>query len=531
MSRLIILVVLFLTCNTILLAQNGEKLERWHRSGGYTFGVDVDGAERALKAKRANKVVVAMIGAGVSPDEELFRDKLWINSDEIPNNGVDDDKNGFIDDVNGWNFIGNTNEEYTDMDRAFFSLYKKYENISLGEKLRDKDAAYFFDVIAKSSNIGRKFSTYKFLEYINYKMGEYIKELKVKLPENEDFISKEFVANIKMPTPEENMLDASVCYYIGVGLSSKKDMGIIRYQKAVLPLISQAKNDYLKELSKVKFDRITLGDNLDVINDIKGNGDIFDNSKQPHGSIIKQGIISDVASVNGVNQLEFMAIKVVPSTKADSYDKDYANAIRYAVDNGADVIDLIKSKFIFTRSTWLEEAAKYAESKGVMIVVSAGDGKDNIDSCDVFPMKQFVNGDDCSLVLRVATYDNEGFPSVTTSYGAKSVDLFAPGAAIVTNELGDTYNKISSSTIASSFITGVYALIKSYYPSLSPMQIKEAILNGVDNKKGVNVIPPVKDSSQEGFSLVDFGSMSISGGVINVLKAINFAENFNINNR
>lgn len=184
-------------------------------------------------------------------------------------------------------------------------------------------------------------------------------------------------------------------------------------------------------------------------------------------------------------------LRAVPD--GDEHDKDIANAIRYAVDNGARIISMSFGKDFSPEKHWVDDAFRYAEQKGVLLIHAAGNDAKNVDSTYNFPNPVFADGKGRSTnVITVGASGSEkngGLTAAFSNYGKKEVDVFAPGVSIYsTIPGGTTYGNASGTSMACPVVAGIAALILEHYPALSPQQVKYAIEKSVvPAKDSVNI--------------------------------------------
>lgn len=227
--------------------------------------------------------------------------------------------------------------------------------------------------------------------------------------------------------------------------------------------------------------------------------------------------------INGIADVELMIIRI-NGESGDEYDKDVALAIRYAVDNGAKVINMSFGKTISTNKKWVDDAMYYADKKGVLMVHASGNSSQNIDVDKVYPTKLSDRKKNVNNFICVGSISADGIPASSSNYGKKGVDLFAPGVEIYSTIGGNEYKKMNGTSMAAPVVTGVAALIWNYFPELSAQQVKQAILKGVTPKKGSKVTQPIKAGAQYKPLVVDFSDLCTTGGILNAYNSVKIAE-------
>lgn len=416
------------------------------------YGASIYKAYDYLKDRTPKaKTIVAVIDGGADITHEDIKDCLWINREEIPGNGVDDDKNGYIDDVHGWNFLGWTNGEQ--IKGSVVEVIREYV------RLREK-----FDGV-DTTRLSRK-------DYAEYRY--YRNEI---LPESES----------------------------------------IREQNQKLYEIT------LKQAAALAKQRASLGDDPENIKDRKyGNNNLMDKSAL-HGMHVA-GIVgatrNNQVGMDGVADVELMMLRV-NAMGGDEQDKEVALAIRYAVDNGAKVINMSFGKRLSPHKEWVYQAMRHAEKKGVLLVHAAGNEADMVDVINVYPVKKIPGHKALKNMITVGNVSADGHPARSSNYGKVTVDLFAPGENIYSMVLDNKYKKFGGTSMASPVVAGVIALIWNYFPELSAEEVKEILLESVTSRKGVQVNKPSRDRKRD---LVDFADLCVTGGIVNAFEAVRLAE-------
>jgi subtilisin family serine protease len=215
-----------------------------------------------------------------------------------------------------------------------------------------------------------------------------------------------------------------------------------------------------------------------------------------------------------------MALRTVPS--GDERDKDVANAIYYAVDNGASVINMSFGKSYSPDRQIVEKAIRYAEKKDVLIVHAAGNDAENKDVIMNYPTRQFIRGNrETSNMVEVAASSrnlDDQLPAKFTNYGKSTVDLFAPGVAVYSTMPENQYKASSGTSMASPVVAGVAALLRSYFPELTAKDTREVLMQSVVPYEGEVYLPGTDEK-------VLFSDLTISGGIVNAYQAVKIAQN------
>lgn len=510
-----------------------ELMQKWSHADLQTDtipGMSVEKAYQFLKGKEGVEVIVAIADSGVDIEHEDLKDVAWVNPKEVPNNKKDDDKNGYADDVHGWNFLGNAAGDIINEDQLEITRLVKKGMDKFGDKKEfqipeaQKEEYKQFLKLKKEFEASTEKST---------KEKQQIAQTEARLNQLEEAFSavKKYIGkdnytieDLKKATPEEPKLAAQIAEVsalIGRGLNEK---ALLDYKKQLL--------DYKEGLEKGKhydleFDaRQTLGDNLYDINDkFYGNNNVIGSKdKESHGTHVA-GIVAasrdNGKGVNGVaKNVKIMAVRVVPD--GDEHDKDVALGIRYAVDNGAKIINTSFGKGHSPNKQWVYEAIQYAAKNDVLIVNAAGnDGKD-IDIEKTYPndakdQKTEISDNVLTIGAMSLNY-NENLPASFSNYGKINVDVFAPGVDIYAPVPKDEYVANSGTSMAAPSAAGVAALVRSYYPKLSASQVKHILMNS-GLKIDFDVIKPGTQDEK-----VPFSELSVSGRVVNAYNALQMAD-------
>ncbi|MBC8111389.1 MAG: S8 family peptidase [Verrucomicrobia bacterium] len=481
-------------------------------------GVSTQKAYDLLKGKKSTPVIVAVIDGGTDVMHEDLKDRLWTNTKEIAGNGKDDDKNGYADDVHGWNFIGGKDGKNVDADN--FEALR--EMVRLGKKFKDKTAEELKQLSEKDKT---EYQTYlRAKEEVEKKRTEYqgyaqqleqitkIFDVIRKAVGKENFTKKD-VENITSTDANVKQIKEMVLSFYDRGLTDEEVAGFKEQQDEINKRLNFGLNP--------DFDpRSIVGDNYaDVKEKSYGNADVA-GPRGEHGTHVA-GIIGatrdNKIGMDGVcDNVKLMIVRTVPD--GDERDKDVANAIRYAVDNGAKVINMSFGKDFSPNREVVDEAIKYAASKNVLLVHAAGNDAKDIDTTNNFPTNKFANVKNWLEIGASSWGDEKKFVADFSNYGKKSVDVFAPGVDIYSTIPGNKYKNNSGTSMASPVTAGVAALLLSYFPDFSAEQIKEIIIKSSVKYVGTSVNKPGEKEV-----MVDFAEFSNSAGIVNAFEAVKLA--------
>jgi len=518
----------------LIIAQDAVP-DNWFNLDAAESGVQGVSAEKLygslLKNRTGERVIVAVIDSGVDAEHEDLKDVMWVNAGEVPNNGIDDDKNGYVDDVHGWNFIGgkngNIDKDNLEITRLYRKFHAKYKDATL-TSLSDKDKKEYaqYKKMEKIIEDKRKSASEQLAQMESTKMLvmealDMVDEaLDGKAITNENINAIEPGGNRSLVIGKNIISDA---LSKGENFESidaiKKDFDG-QLGDAIKYYDTQANYQYNPDFDPRSS---IVGDNYADQNErIYGNNDV-EGPDAFHGTHVA-GIIAAVRNnetgMNGVaDNVQIMSVRAVPD--GDERDKDVANAIRYAVDNGASIINMSFGKGYSWNKKIVDDAVRYAEKHDVLLVHAAGNSSENTDISDNFPndtyeKKKFFGKKQARNWIEVGALSWKGGEDAAagfSNYGKTNVDLFAPGVAIYSTIPDDNYGEAQGTSMASPVVAGVAAILRSYFPTLSARQVKEILME--------TVVPLNQKVNKPGKSgeLVPFSNLSVSGGTINALKA------------
>ncbi|MFP3835596.1 S8 family serine peptidase [Chryseobacterium sp. SIMBA_028] len=530
----IIVAAFFLTACNLAIAQQrpndkentGRDLMTWYHKdfkSSKVYGVNTENAYKYLESKGLSpkKIVVGVLDSGVQVDHPGLVKNLWTNPNEVPGNGKDDDGNGFVDDIHGWNFIGGKNGDIDVDNLEVTRVVKTYKEIFEGEesainkdnqsKMPEDFAMYIkakelYD--NKSPQVIQHVKTYTLLKELIPNMvrllggksvtAENIKEIKTPT-DQKDAMALEYLTKFSKNAKIENLSPTEFEKIIGdwvnkniENTSSKEKHYNINYD----PRAEIVGDDYNNYSEKYYGNNHYEGPDAEHGTHVAG---IIAGS--PQGDEIQYGVAEKVAKI--------MTVRIVPN--GDERDKDVANAVRYAVDNGAKILNMSFGKPISPGKEVVWDAFKYAESKGVLLVKAAGNENEDIGIHPAYPTN-FKNPTDTIplvnnvIVVGASTNRNNELRANFSNFNKSRVNVFAPGEEIYSTVPKSKYAYLQGTSMASPVVAGAAAVLLAYMPNLKPHQIIEALVKS-------------SNSNTEN----KFDSFSQAGGVIDMEKAAIYA--------
>lgn len=507
----------------------------WHlldaRQDGY-HGISLPQAQKLLQGRIAKPVIVAVMDGGIDTTHQSLRPVLWINPKEIAGNGKDDDGNGYIDDIHGWNFLGNTAGQNVDKEsQEAVRIYHKYKAQFLGKPFDSTHAD-----AATSAN------------YTLWKRSNSLLEVKPEERQALSIIQLYIKANRYYDSliqdewgRKEYTAEELEAFTPTTNLAKKAKIGYIRFTE-LLEMdpdknnrqIFNDLNEYIeqqKELQNGKEsppfnnrDSITHDNEDELTTKYYGNADVM-GATSLHGSHVS-GIIAglpDAAFTGGVcPQARIMMIRCIPN--GDEHDKDVALGIRYAVDNGASIINMSFGKGLSPHKQWVDDALKYAASHDVLVVHASGNDGQNTDTDPDFPSSILNDKTQAITMIGVgASGDsslNGGIVASFTNYGPKTVDVLAPGVKIYSCLPGNQYGNEQGTSMASPVVAGIAALLRSYFPKLTALQVKSIIEQSADRSMAAKRFRKPSGEKKETITLKEICK---TGGIANAYKAVQLA--------
>jgi len=507
MNKIVIKLTLSLLAvgiTSMSFGQVDKKVLNWYNGKA---GMETEKAYKMVKKRKSTTVVVAIIDSGIDIEHEDLKGKIWVNTDEIAGNGIDDDKNGYIDDVHGWNFLGNAKGENANSMRL--ERTRIFAQLSAKSSLTDDEQTLLDKVSAELEEEKSTFQGYLAQMEMLGPMIENIPSMLESKLGKKDATVKDIQKWVKKHPEDAQMMGLAEAVVSGE-LTAKT---IAEQKEQIQGMLDTHHNPDFNGRAVVGDDPNNFGDVVYGNNDVEGPDAL-------HGTHVG-GIVgairgNDLGGDGVANDILLMSLRAVPD--GDEFDKDIALAIRYAVDNGASIINMSFGKAYSPNSKEVYEAFQYADSKGVLCVHAAGNDHKNIDVEPNYPTSMYsfqTKKLDHFMTIGSSTrFTDEKLPSSFSNYGKKGVDVFAPGSEIYNSVPQSDYKVLQGTSMACPMVAGAAAMLKSYFPEMSMKEISDVLLSSAKSYKGVMQTHP------ETKEMADFGDLSVTGGVINLKNAV-----------
>lgn len=504
--------------------QDKDLMTWYHKDFATTkvYGVNTENAYKFLESKglKPKTVLVGVLDSGVQVDHPGLVKNIWTNPNEVPNNGKDDDGNGYIDDIHGWNFIGGKNGDIDIDNMEVTRVVAKYKPVFEGDdstknKANQAKMPEEFAMYMKAKDLFTKKSVEAKQGFKTYSMINEAIPVMVKLL-NGKALTPENVAAIKPADQREAM---AVQVLTQVAQSPEfKGKSAAEFEKAMSGQIKEALDYFGPQEKQYNLDydprKEIVGDNYDDYSEKNYGNNHYEGPDAEHGTHVA-GIIAGLPNGKEIQYgvaskvAKIMSVRTVPN--GDERDKDVANAIRYAVDNGAKVLNMSFGKPVSPGKNVVWDAFKYAQDKGVLLVKAAGNENEDVAEHLAYPTnfknvtdeKPFVNN---VLVVGASTNKNDALRASFSNFNKKMVNVFAPGEEIYSTVPHNEYKYLQGTSMASPVVAGAAAVLLAYMPNLTPAQIIESLVKS-SNASTAN----------------QFGDFSEAGGVIDLKKAADYA--------
>ncbi len=530
-------------CLTLLMFTSslfvwGQDSKFWHwkdleKEG--VHGVSLFKAQQMLidLKLKPTPIIIAVLDGGIDTSHRLIKPYLWKNPKEIPGNQMDDDKNGYIDDLYGWNFLGNAdgeniNKAADEKSRIYHRFKNEFKQIKSDSSNWDQKKKLEYKIWQQAAaEIVFTDEDIDNLAFIKMAKNAVVKMGNILIKELED---SNFTAEKLEPYQPIGKItaDTKIAY-----LRTLQALGIDKtngFQSIIEDL-----NEYIagKELAAVSMEtapedlrKQIIRDDYTLFSDqYYGNNNIMGpNAKHgTHVAGLTAGITDTIVTSNSFNNpIQIMGVRVVPD--GDEYDKDIALGIRYAVNNGAKVINMSFGKSYSPEQAWVDSAIRYAASKDVLIIHSAGNEAYDLNIKSVYPSPYSnVFKDKASNMITVgASSDPMIAESILTNFsnfGNQIVDLLSPGNKIYSTLPNQNFGFLNGTSMAAPIVSHIAGLLRAYFPKLTAKEIKEIILQSCWKPKDENSLYPIPQKEAS----IKLNEIAAEGGIINAALCIQHA--------
>jgi subtilisin family serine protease len=527
-------------CSLPVFSFAQANLKSWYEGDlqhDSVYGISLNNAYGLLQGKNAKPIIVAIIDSGIDTTHIDLKGALWTNTREIPGNGIDDDGNGYVDDVHGWNFLGNKNgtdlkKDVDEKSRLFYRYRSRFGTGNIdADTLSETDKWLYSEWQKAAAQMNVSSDEQMELALLDYTCKAFRKHEQVIRQElNKDIFTSGEVEKFQPATAKGKQ--AKLGY-----ITCLKMFGVDQTDETNTNILNEL-NDYIegkkqsleeKKSQPEDYRKNIINDNyLDFNDKFYGNNDIMGPAPM-HGTHVCGIIAGQKDARTGLHgiapNVKIMMIRAIPD--GDEYDKDIALAIRYAVDNGAKIINMSFGKSFSPEKRWVDEAVEYAASKDVLLVHAAGNESHNIDTVDNFPNSELKEYD--SKASNFITVGASGDPHIGdgrlvadfSNFGGQSVDIMAPGVKIYSTLPGDNkYGYEQGTSMSAPVVTGVAALIRSYFPGLTARQVKYAIERSALRPGDSSVV--VKEPGTD--HTISLARLCATAGIVNAYNAIKLAS-------
>ncbi len=536
------LLLLAICIPVFVFAQTNVSSKYWHWKDfnkDSVHGISLLQAYEQLSKlnKQPSPIIVAVLDGGIDTNHIELKSRLWVNTKEIPNNGIDDDHNGYIDDVHGWNFLGgkdgrNIDKAADEKSRIYHKYKSVFENVSDLNQIKSEAQQIQYQIWKQAaSEIEFSEEDAANLQYITMATNAIQKLGNIIIKEKND--SNFTVESLESFQPIGRVtLDAKMAY-----LRTVQILGIEKetpYQEVIADLKEyiegKEKSAKAKSISPANIRADIIKDNYENFTDkYYGNNDITGPNAK-HGTHVA-GLVASIPDSNwNVNKyypaIQIMAVRVVPD--GDEYDKDIALGIRYAVDNGAKIINMSFGKSFSPEQAWVDDAIRYAGEKDVLIIHSAGNEYYNLNTKAVYPNPYSSTiKDTAKNILTIAAssdyFINGSLLTDFSNFGSKIVDVLSPGNKIYsTIPTGNNHGYLQGTSMAAPIVSHIAAMVRSYYPNLSATDVKQILMQSVWKPEDVNTTYPVPQKQEE----KTLQEIAAAPGIVNASNALQLAQNF-----
>lgn len=492
-------------CATVASAQTPGWHKMWNDS---VKGADIEAAKQYVSqhGMKTSPVVVAILDSGIDTLSTSVTGSLWTNPREIAGNGRDDDHNGYVDDVHGWNFLGTRDGSFnmtsagTEEYREFKRLYPKYKNLAGRPAPADYGEYDYYLRMRKKAGIVGYLRFYGFALQKDTALNMMDSIIRAQPAVGYDTLTVGGMTHLEVSDERWNGLAQYILADLLRTPGTKLWADFRKEQRASLNLMAQR----IDGIEHARDKRLLMGDNMDDEADLRYGNATLTIDGCDHGTFVASVVAGQYKADPRYSGIwpgaQLMIVRVSPD--GDEYDKDVAAGIRYAVDNGAKVINISLGKYTSPHAGMVNDALDYARRKDVLVVAAAGNDHLNIDTIAYFPSSRGLHGEGLDNYLRVGASAPDGKLSSISNYGLTTVDLYAPGEAIAGIFPTDKVAEANGTSVAAPVVTGIAAMLRSCFPKMKAARVKQILMATVHKMPGLP---------------------SVSGGIVDAAAAMRMA--------
>ncbi|KXB37033.1 peptidase, S8/S53 family [Bacteroidales bacterium KA00344] len=491
--------------------QNLDAYVGWHKEWNDTLkGINLPAARQFMqdyKIRPKRTVIIGIIDSGIEPGDQSVAGSLWTNKKEKLN-GKDDDGNGYVDDVHGWNFLGtkdgtfNMTSAGTEEFREFKRLYPKYKNVNEKDpQVEDEEEYKYYLRMKKKAGIAGYIRFYGYAQQKNACIDKMDSILHIQPQLAIDTLT---LGGMMHQEVADTLWSAYAEAILADLLRADRNMlwkDFVKKQHDDLKLMARRIYGIEHDADK----RLLMGDNMEDAEDLFYGNNTLNVEGHDHGHFVATVVAG--RSVDSRRDGIWPAAKLLTvrcAPNGDEYDKDVSSAIRYAVDNGAKVLNISLGKYTSPRADMVNAALEYAASKDVLVITAGGNNHLNIDTTYYYPTAIDAHGRPLSNVIRVGGSAMDGSLSSISNFGSERIDLYAPGEYIAGFYPGDKPDMANGTSVAAPVVSGVAAMLRACFPKLKAPQLKQILMTTVHKMPGLKCV---------------------SGGIVDAYAALKMAAN------
>lgn len=518
--NILTLTLLSISINIYGQCKGKEKTNCWYLDGIEQFiGVDYHGVRNVIEKSKITpkeNIIVATIDTGFDLNHPFLSNLAWLNLKEKPQNGIDDDGNGYIDDIHGWNFLGNSKDKT--ISKTGTEAFREYKRL---RKIFGKTPSDFFSKNQETlhtyfKKMERKAGIDKYIVYEKHLAA------RAQMYKTCDSLMTQYYPNQATKVQDFYNIGVQDTTNIMTALNTvARLLAAYPKDKSWTDVVTENIDKYKLARKRIQsldnFDddpHIKLGNTPNSFSDLYYGNNKIDTTPD-HGTMVAGLVALGATQANA--KIQIMGVRAIPD--GDEYDKDVVSAIKYAVDNGAKIINMSFGKEVSPHRDKVEEAIEYARKHDVLLIRSAGNKSFNTDIKPLYPFAKNLNEDYWDNLITVGASTKEGKLSTLSCYGKESVDILAPGEDITSSLPKGKWATRSEANLSAPIVSGIASVIRSYFPDLSAKEVKKILVASVTDVSHQQTLLPGKEKRT-----AKMKDVCRSGGVVNALNAFNSAK-------